>query len=194
MLRSHRAGAARAAVGLLALLIARAATAGELEGSLTLRENVVTVQVLQEDQSPARGVRVALLDQHRNLVSEGRTDLQGRWCQPIARPGKYEVVVGAGAAACQTGMPFTVRSVSQVEATPLPGRCPHCQAASADRDVDRDTDVPFPWLETGVALAFLGGAGLVFWWGKRNRRAGASDACAGPQTAASPANLEQEGR
>jgi hypothetical protein len=86
---------------LLALLAAmfsvNSASAHALGAECNLRDGRLELEAYFDDDTAARDASVRLLDAGENVVAEGRTDDEGRWSYPAPAPGRYRVVVDAGA-------------------------------------------------------------------------------------------------
>lgn len=67
--------------------------------ALGVRAEVVagqlTVSAFYDDDTPARDAKVQVFAARE--VAAGRTDADGRWSTPAPPPGRYEIVVDAGA-------------------------------------------------------------------------------------------------
>jgi hypothetical protein len=146
--------------------------ADDLDTELGLKGNIVAVKVFHEDQTPAKGLKVALVDAQKNVIADGKINADGEWSWPAPGPGLYHVVLDPG-----TGdkdikrYPIEVRPVALPSPEPDPdrSRCEHCPAPPA-----APTGVAspsFPFTVGGVALGALALWGMVFWLHR---------ACSGP--------------
>jgi nickel transport protein len=82
---------------LLVLFVPTAAHAHALGAEAKLRGNRVEVEAYYSDNTPAVDAHVAVYDAADHTIAEGRTDEHGRWTFPTPPPGRYTVVVNAGA-------------------------------------------------------------------------------------------------
>lgn len=150
---SKRAGL----TALLALMAASPVWAHGLGAECRLRGGQVEVTAYYDDDTPAAGARVRLLDERKQEVVAGRTDAQGRWALPAPAAGKYEVVVDAGAGH-RTTRTLTVPA----------GAAASTDAERSDPDAPVISDGPtraestrFPWGNLGLGLGLIAGGALV---------------------------------
>lgn len=135
--------------GLTALLILTAAgpaRAHALGAECRLRGGRVEVEAYYDDDTPAGGATVRVLDEHKEEVASGRTDAQGRWTFPAPPPGQYAVVVDAGAGH------RTTRTLT------IPGGA---AAGTVSDGPPRAEFTRFPWGGLGIGLGLIAGAVLL---------------------------------
>jgi hypothetical protein len=150
----------RLALAFLLLVCPARAHAHALGTDCRLAGERVEVEAYYEDDTPARQARVRVVDAHQALVAEGRTDEAGKWAFPRPAPGRYEVVVDAGASHRHT-TPITVPA-SSVSAAPR---------VSAGRGRAELTRTPWPRLLIGVlAIAAASGLFLLIGAWRKGRR------------------------
>jgi hypothetical protein len=150
------------------LSIPALACADVLEVDLGLEGNIVKVKAKHEDETPAKGVKVTLVDDKLQLVASGKINADGEWSWPAPAPGNYEVVLDAGPGEKEMRLPIQVKGVALPSPEPSADRvkCEHCPTAPQQPvgDADEgDENHGFPWLPTSVALGFIGSCGLIWW-------------------------------
>jgi nickel transport protein len=77
--------------------IASPLRAHDLGVDCSIRKGKVVVEAFYDDDSPAVSAKVKVLNVQQAVVAEGMTDTKGLWTFPIPPPGKYQVIVDAGA-------------------------------------------------------------------------------------------------
>ena len=160
----------RSATALLALVLLPAAVrAHNLDMDCRQVNQRLEIEAFFSDDTPTREALVKLFDDKNEIVATAKTDAKGKCSLPAFTPGKYEVLVDAGAGH-RKRRPVTIVGT-------LPPR-PENDAASTSLPaggVRRAEFTGFPWeraaLGCGV-IALVGGA----WWWSRQRRAGGSPA------------------
>lgn len=168
MLPLHRIALSTA----LAVVIACAGSvgAGDLDISYTLvRGHIVQVEVRNEDQTPAKGVKVSLFDADKKLIQEGKINADGEWSWPTPGPGSYEVVVDPGTGANDiTRIPVQVKPTALPAPEPDPDRpkCDHCPPPAPAAVETPAEETPTPWVPAGLALGAIGACGLALWLGR----------------------------
>ena len=78
------------------LLLPLAASAHAIGVDARIVGDRVRVEAYFDDDTPARGAKVEVLDGELLVVAEGRTDEKGHWTFAKPKPGKYTVRVDAG--------------------------------------------------------------------------------------------------
>lgn len=87
----------RFSIPLLArILVPVAASAHAIGVDARLVGDKVRVEVYFDDDTPASGAKVEVLDGEKAVVAEGRTDDKGFWAFAKPKPGKYTVRLDAG--------------------------------------------------------------------------------------------------
>lgn len=81
-----------AAVVVVALVPGRAA-AHDLKATVKLQADVVVVEAGFDDETPAQGAKVAILDASGKEIATGKTDETGVWKFKKPEPGKYRAIV-----------------------------------------------------------------------------------------------------
>ena len=129
----------------------------ELEGSVNVWENRIIVRV-RNAAGPGAAVPICLIDGHRKVVANGRTDDKGEWDYLCPKAGKYEVGIGK-----EEGIPVTIAR-DLAESVPLlaAGKMPCCRKWR-----NRETSTPangrvLPWVTGVLGLGFVGAAGILF--------------------------------
>lgn len=137
--------------------------AGELAGSVTVRNGIVHVEV-EDDGKPAVGVKVHLREvRKKEIIAQGKINAEGQWSWPLLKAGSYEVVIE------QPGQEPLVWPVDQREkvdptAETDAKKCPHHVAPAAEPVSS------LPWLPTVLGSMLVSGCGLVLWFSKWKRR------------------------
>lgn len=146
--------------------------ARELEGSVSVAGNVVKVQVNYDDQTPATGARISLIDAKHHVIATGHINAEGRWAHDLSQAGSYEVRIDAGSSDGEKiEMPFSISPNAVPDpAPPASGLLPCCQPpkSQAARPVETSR---FPWLSVVMGLGLIGGSGVVFWMSRSRHRA-----------------------
>jgi hypothetical protein len=160
------------AMAILAVLVAPAiASAHALGADCTLRDGRVEVQAYYSDSTAARQATVRVLDAADALVADGHTDDHGCWSFAAPPPGRYYVVVNAGAghrARVRFIVPPENQAASSSASSPEE-KCACCEDGS-DAGADSPTQISegpsrrdftaIPWFKVGVGLAILAALGL----------------------------------
>lgn len=152
-------------VAMLALLAGtRSLAARELEGSVSVVGNVVKVQVNYDDQTPATGAKICLVDGQQQVVVRGHINAEGRWAHDLTKAGSYEVRIDAGSGdGDKIEMPFSISPNSIPNpAPPATGLAPCCQTPGqrAARPVEAGHS---SWLMWVMILGFIGSCGVMLW-------------------------------
>ncbi len=164
----------------LALLASAAANhpalAHALGAECKLHGERVELEAYYDDDTPARDAKVRLLDADKKLLAEGRTDAQGRCALPAPQPGRYQVVVDAGAG-----------HVTQLSITvPARDAMPAVAVSLGDGPKRRDF-TRFPWIKVCLGLGIIGAAALTIWAVRLGLRALSRRTCAEAAPFNSPA-------
>jgi hypothetical protein len=80
----------------LVFALPSAARAHALGAEAKLKDGRVTVEAFYDDDTPAKGARVAVTGPDGKAAAEGETDGDGRGAFPAPPAGKYQIVVDAG--------------------------------------------------------------------------------------------------
>jgi hypothetical protein len=136
-----------------------------------LRAGQVEVEAYFDDDTPARGAKVKVLDGQQAVIAEGRTDREGRWTFAAPEAGTYQVVADAGAghrATTQITVPAARPPGEQnrsAEKGPArePPSAPESPVPISDSP-SRTEFVRFPWLGVLLGLGVIGAASLGLWW------------------------------
>jgi nickel transport protein len=167
--------AALAAVSLI-VIGARPALAHKLGAECKLNGGRVELEAFYDDDTPARNARVAVIDEGKNNIAEGRTDDKGVWSFEAPKPGTYQVTVDAGAGH-RTRVKFTVPA--EKSAAPPPGsgspgtasptgEKPPAQQAPGPQTISegptRAETTRFPLARVGLGLGIIAALGLVLWF------------------------------
>ncbi|MCI0683562.1 MAG: hypothetical protein L0Y71_15770 [Gemmataceae bacterium] len=118
----------------------------------------VTVEAFFDDDTPARDARVQILDAQKAVVASGKTDAQGKCSLPTPKPGKYQIVVDAGAGH-RKQRPFTIGTPSPTLPVPTAPADPPSSSVTSG-GANRQEVTRFPWeraaIGCGVIAALLG--------------------------------------
>lgn len=128
---------------LLALLTVSPVLAHSLGAECRLRGGRVEVEAYYDDDTPAGGATVRVLDADKREVATGRTDAQGRWTFAVPPPGAYTVIVDAGAGH------RTTRKLT------IPGGA--AAAGPVSDGPPRAEFTRFPWAGLGVGVGVIAG-------------------------------------
>jgi hypothetical protein len=150
-----------------------AARGDDLEIDYTIaRGHIVVIQAHHEDKTPAKGVKVSLVDAEKKVIADGKINADGEWSWPAPGPGSYELVLDPGSGEKAVRIPVTVKPAALPSPEPDPDRqrCDHCPTAPASTSEpapDRDI-MQHIWLPIGAGtLGIMAVGGLVFWFGRR---------------------------
>ncbi|HEY1380558.1 MAG TPA: carboxypeptidase-like regulatory domain-containing protein [Gemmataceae bacterium] len=135
---------------LLSLAAAAPARAHALGAEAKLRGGRVEVEAYFSDNTPARDARVTVRDAADATIAEGRTDAEGRWSFPAPPPGRYAVVVDAGAG-------HRTRPI----AVTIPGEPPAADVTVSEGP-RREEFTQFPWGRVALGLGII--AALALGW------------------------------
>jgi hypothetical protein len=137
---------------LLALLagatLTGSASAHALGAECKLRDGRLVLEAYFDDDTAARDAVVRLLDAEDNVVAQGRTDDEGRWSCSAPEPGRYRVVVDAGAG-----------HLAQLRLT-IPKADPPAESAISEGPSRREF-TRFPWLNVSLGLVILASIALL---------------------------------
>jgi nickel transport protein len=158
----------RAAVALaLVAGFAGPAAAHAIDAEAKLKDGAVTVEAFYDDNTPAENATVTITDPGGKVIAEGKTDARGVWSFAAPPPGKYNMVVDAGAGHRKTKelvIPAGAARPAALSPHPTPGEPP----PAADRPGEELTvsegptrsDVTGPmrlvWVATGLLAIGLG--------------------------------------
>jgi hypothetical protein len=134
------------------LIAAPSGRAHDLGAECKLRGKQVQVEAYFDDDTPAGDARVRVLSGAGQAIIEGRTDGKGRWEFPAPPPGKYRVVVYAGAghlAEVTISVPEQSQPSSSTEAMPI-------SAGPARAEFTR-----FPWLKVAAGFGTIAGGAVL---------------------------------
>jgi hypothetical protein len=149
----------------------------ELEGSLSVAGNRITVQALREDRSPANNAAVRLVRDGKTIV-EGRINHQGFWVTEAAKAGAYEIWLGDPKNEDElTKMPITIAADLPLDAV----RPPCCVGPFLSRTdfAGSEASAPlappaFPWLPAALGASLLVMAAVLLRRFKADARARAA--------------------
>jgi nickel transport protein len=136
------------------------AWAHALGAECTLKGDKVHVEAYFEDDTPAQQALVRVLDSAQQEVVKGQTDAKGLWSFDAPAPGRYQVIIDAGAG----------HRVAQKLTIPRRG----AGAASSDTPSAPVSDAPsraaftsFPWLKVGLGVGTIGAVAVAFLLSRR---------------------------
>jgi hypothetical protein len=119
-----------------------------------LRDGKVEVEAYYDDDTPAPKARVKVIDALEQMVAGGVTDQKGSWSFAMPAPGKYVVVVDAGAG-------HRKEKTIEVPAQPDESIAPKDEAPIGDAP-KRDDLTRIPWLKIAIGLVIIGGLSGAF--------------------------------
>ena len=164
---------------LVALLLAPPAGAHALGAECKVIGDRVALEAYYDDDTPARDATVRVEDADKNVVATGHTDREGRWSFARPQPGKYVVVVDAGAGH-RTHLNVTIpaEEAPAASAPASPGdACPYGADPSNTSAATHTTVVSdgpsrqeftaFPLIKLGIGLVVIGGVAVAFLLSRR---------------------------
>jgi hypothetical protein len=119
-----------------------------------LRNGKVEVEAFYDDDTPAPKARVKVVNAEGQVVAGGETDQKGRLSFAMPAPGKYVVVVNAGAG-------HRKEKTIEVPARPDESMAPKNEATIGDGP-KRDDLTRIPWLKIAIGLVIIGGLSGAF--------------------------------
>jgi hypothetical protein len=122
-------------------MLAPMAWAHALGATCRLHGNRVEVEAYYDDDTCACDAVVTVLSSRKEKITEGRTDDNGRWSFAAPPPGKYQVVIDAGA-----GHRVTRQLI-------VPGAGPSAQDAVLEPT--REEFTRFPWLKLSLGVGTI---------------------------------------
>ncbi len=141
-------------LGLLLVLAAAApAHAHALGAEAKLRGDRVEVEAYYSDDTPAADAQVTVHDAADHTIAEGRTDDRGRWQFRTPPPGRYTVVVNAGAGH---------RKAVTITIPPRPA-----DGETVSEGPPREEFTRFPWERVSLGLAIVAGLAGAWLWMRR---------------------------
>jgi hypothetical protein len=159
-----------AGLAVAACFLAAPFVRAELETFCTVvRGNIVEIEVHYEDQTPAKGLKVALVDAQKKVIAAGKINADGEWSWPAPGPGAYELVLDPGTGDMDIKRyPIEVRPVALPSPEPDPdrARCDHCPAPPPGAAEETPESLAFPWIASGILLALLAAYRIIGWFGK----------------------------
>lgn len=167
---------------LVALLTAPRADGHALGAECKQNGNRVELEAYYDDDTPARDARVRVEDTDKKVVGEGRTNGNGRWPFAKPAPGKYVIIVDAGAGH-RTQLKITISSSGETPSLSASGskneECECCAdpaspAAGGSQDSITVSDGPrrdqftgSHWLQISIGLLAIGGLSAAVWITRR---------------------------
>ena len=134
--------------------LANLAAAHALLVDCNLRNSKVEVEAFYDDDTPAAKARVKVINADEQMVAGGFTDQNGSWSFAMPAPGKYVVVVDAGAG-------HRKEKTIEVPARPDESMAPKNEAPIGDES-KRDDLTRIPWLKIAIGLVIIGGLSGAF--------------------------------
>jgi hypothetical protein len=141
------------AIGMSAFL-PNLAAAHALLVDCNMRNGKVEVEAFYDDDTPAPKARVKVINADEQMVAGGFTDQNGSWSFAMPAPGKYVVVVDAGAG-------HRKEKSIEVPARPDESIAPKDEAPIGDGP-KRDELTRIPWLKIAIGLVIIGGLSGAF--------------------------------
>ncbi|MBI3406736.1 MAG: carboxypeptidase regulatory-like domain-containing protein [Planctomycetes bacterium] len=126
--------------------------------------NKISVEAFFDDETPAAGAKVDVVDSAKKTITSGKTDAKGLWTFEALEPGEYKVMLDAGAGH-KAERRIVVRPWDGVPANT--GEQTPIQEGPSRQEFTR-----FPWLKVGVGLGVIGLFGVAFLVSRRKRRLG----------------------
>ena len=119
-----------------------------------MRNGKVEVEAFYDDDTPAPKARVKVINADEQMVAGGVTDQNGSWSFAMPAPGKYVVVVDAGAG-------HRKEKSIEVPARPDESVPPNDETPIGDGP-KRDELTRIPWLKIAIGLVIIGGLSGAF--------------------------------
>jgi nickel transport protein len=141
------------------LVYALPASAHALGAECKLRGGRVEVEGYYDDNTPARDARVTVRDAAGQTVADGRTDDKGRWSFPAPEPGRYHVIVDAGAghrAVVSVTVPEAASAPPTFTSTPDAGPGPPAETVISEGP-GRAEFTRVPWTKIAIGFAVIAG-------------------------------------
>jgi hypothetical protein len=107
------------------------------------------IEAFFDDDTPALAARVQILDEEGRIMASAVTDGQGKCTLPAPNPGKYHLVVDAGAGH-RKERPIVIGD-------------------SSSGGVKRSDFTRFPWVRIAIGLGVIGAVAGAFLWSRRGR-------------------------
>jgi nickel transport protein len=150
-----RARAIWLATVLLPCVLPASAWAHALGVQCTPRGDKVHVEAYFEDDTPAQKALVRVLDSAEEEVAKGYTDAKGLWSFDAPPPGRYQVIVDAGA------------GHRVVQMTTIPGRdveraSSSNPSAALSHAPTREEFTSFPWLKVALGVGTIAILAVAF--------------------------------
>ena len=112
----------------------------------------IEVEAFFDDDTPALEARVQILDDQKTVLASAVTDAKGRCVLIAPNPGKYRLVLDAGAGHRKE------RSITIVASEPVAD----AEATSRRADFTR-----IPWERALIGLGVIALVGAAWWWSRR---------------------------
>jgi hypothetical protein len=143
----------------LLLLTCQGARAHDLGATARLERGRVFVEAYFDDNTTPRNAHIAVTTSDGTVVTEGRSDENGRWSFAAPPPGEYQLTIDAGAGH-KTTISLTIPGEGTGPITHGPPRSEFTRTR---------------WLGLGIGILLIAGFVIAIkLWGQRNRGAGAS--------------------
>lgn len=116
----------------------------------------IEIEAFFDDNTPIRDAKVQILDDQRNILASGVTDVHGKCKLTAPNPGKYQLFLDAGAGH-RKQRAITVDGLLPVD--PGTGGSPPTSR--------RDDLTRFPWERALMGLGVIALVGGAWWWSRR---------------------------
>jgi nickel transport protein len=144
---------ARFAIWLTASLLSlfacpRSASAHALGAECRLKGDKVHVEAYFEDDTPAQQAAVRVLDAEEHEIVKGQTDVKGFWSFDAPPPGRYQVIIDAGAG-------HRVVQKLTISERGIAGQTSQAPPAQVGDAPSREEFTSFPWLKVLLGVGTI---------------------------------------
>ena len=125
------------------------------------------VEAFFDDDMPARAARVQILDDQKNVVATAITDGAGKCVLRTPNPGKYQLVLDAGAGHRKQ------RTITIVGTLPVSDSESRSKADPVPSSTRREELTRFPWERVALGLGVIALVGGAWRWSRRRPKTSA---------------------
>ena len=136
------------------------AWAHALGAECILRGDRVHVEAYFENDTPAQQALVRVLDSEEQEVAKGHTDTKGLWSSAAPPPGRYQVIIDAGAGHRVVHTMTIPRRVGT-------GQTAETSSAQVSETPTREEFTSFPWLKILLGVGTIAALAAAFLLSRR---------------------------